>query len=74
VDNFDIVYTKNKWKFKKQGSERSIKNSNNKEDLVKYMQGYMKNKTGSVKIHKKNGKYQEERTYQRADDSKSTKG
>lgn len=38
------------------------------------MRGHMANKTGSVKIHKEDGKIQEERTYQRKDDPKNTPG
>jgi hypothetical protein len=38
------------------------------------MREYMSNKIGSVKIHKEDGKFQEERTYQRKNDPKKSKG
>lgn len=74
MDNYDITYTDGQWKFKKQGSERSIKNAETKHEAIDYMKNFMDDKVGSVKIHKKDGKYQEERTYQRKDDPTSSKG
>lgn len=34
----------------------------------------MSDKMGSVKIHKEDGEFQEERTYQQKDDPKNSKG
>ena len=38
------------------------------------MRDYMKDHEGSVKIHKENGEFQEERTYPRSKDPRITKG
>lgn len=38
------------------------------------MRDFMSDKVGSVKIHKENGKIQEERTYQRKNGPTKTKG
>ncbi len=74
MDNYHITKKGNKWRFGKVGSQRSISNSDTKAEAIKKMRGHMENKTGSVKIHKENGQFQEERTYQRRDDPKKTPG
>lgn len=74
MDNYFITKKGDKWQFKKQGSERSIKNSSTKKEIVSYMQDYMKNKKGSVKIQGVDGRFQEERTYPRSADSRKSKG
>lgn len=44
MDNHYITKKEDKWQFKKQGSDRAIKNSSTKKEIVSYMQNYMKNK------------------------------
>lgn len=74
MDNYHITKDGDKWKLKKEGSDRAIAKSDTKEDMIKQMQDYMSNKTGSVKIHKENGQIQSERTYQRKDDPPKSRG
>lgn len=74
MDNYDITHKNDKWKFKKQGAERAIKTGETKEEMIDYMRDYMTDKVGSVKIHKKDGTIQEERTYPRKADPKKTPG
>lgn len=74
MDNYDITKDGDQWKLKKQGSDRASKTADTKQELIKKTQDFMKDKTGSVKIHKEDGSYQEERTYQRKDDPKKSKG
>lgn len=74
MENYHITKDGDKWKFKKEGNDRSLANSDTKDEAVKNMQDYMSNKTGSVKIHKTTGEIQEERTYQRKDDPRKSKG
>lgn len=74
MDNYDVTYDNGDWKLKKRGSDRAISKSETKSDAIKEMQDFMSNKTGSVKIHKQNGRIQEERTYQRKDDPRKSKG
>ena len=74
MDNYHIVPSGNGWKFKKEKSQKSIKNTVTKSDVMKFMKDYMKDHEGSVKIHKENGKFQEERTYPRSKDPRITKG
>jgi hypothetical protein len=44
------------------------------QEIIQQTREHMADKTGSVKIHKENGQFQEERTYQRKDDPRKTKG
>lgn len=74
MDNYHITKNGDAWKLQKEGSSRAIKNSGTKTEAVKHMRDYMSDKVGSVKIHKENGRIQEERTYQRKDDPKKTRG
>jgi hypothetical protein len=43
-------------------------------EAVKKTSRYMQKKQGSVRIHKVNGRIQEERTYPRSKDPRSSKG
>jgi len=74
MDNYDITKDGEQWKLKKQGSDRASKTAETKQEIIKKAQDFMKDKTGSVKIHKEDGSYQEERTYQRKNDPKKSKG
>ena len=74
MDNYHITKDKDKWKFKKQGNEKATSTAETKEEMITKMREFMSDKTGSVKIHKEDGKIQEERTYQRKDDPFSSKG
>ncbi|MBD3270355.1 DUF2188 domain-containing protein [Candidatus Peregrinibacteria bacterium] len=74
MDNYDITKDGDQWKLKKQGNDRASKTAGTKKEIIKQTQDFMKDKTGSVKIHKEDGSYQEERTYQRKDDPKKSKG
>lgn len=74
MDNFHITKDGDEWKFKREGSNRSIKKAGTKDDVILQMRDYMKTHEGSVKIHKQDGQFQEERTYPRSIDPRKTKG
>ena len=74
MDNYHITAKGDEWRFKKVGAERAIKVADTKETAIKDMQKFMQNHEGSVKIHKKNGEIQEERTYPRSIDPSKSKG
>ncbi|SDK78829.1 hypothetical protein SAMN05661010_00089 [Modicisalibacter muralis] len=74
MDNYHISKDGETWKFQKTGSDRAIKRSGTKAEVVDYMREYMDGKTGSVKIHKEDGTIQEERTYPRGADPRRTPG
>lgn len=74
MENYHITKYGSKWKFQKEGNQRPSKTANTKKEIIDQIRDYMRNKTGSVKIHKNDGKFQEERTYQRKDDPRKSKG
>lgn len=74
MDNYHFTYKDGSWKFKKEKSERSIKNFATKEKGMDFVKDFMNNNGGSLKIHKTDGSIQEERTYPRSKDPKSSKG
>ena len=76
MDSFHLTFNKeNKnWKFQKEGGKRPLKNAKTKSEMIEFMKQYMSKKKGSVKIHKQDGKIQEERTYPRSADPKKSKG
>ncbi len=74
MDNYHITKDGGKWKFQKEGNQRASKTAETKTEIIKQMRDYMSDKTGSVKIHKQDGKIQEERTYPRSADPSRSKG
>ncbi|MBY8022686.1 DUF2188 domain-containing protein [Vibrio fluvialis] len=74
MDNYHITKDGEQWKLKKEGADRASKVADTKEEIIKLTREFMEHKTASVKIHKEDGKFQEERTYQRKDDPRSSKG
>ena len=74
LDKFHATKKDDHWQLKKVGAERASLTAATKQELVKQTSQYMDNKTGSVRIHKVDGTIQEERTYQRANDPKTSKG
>jgi len=74
MENYHITKDGKKWSLKKEGSTRPSLTSETKQDIIDQTIKFMKDKTGSVKIHKENGKIQEERTYHRGDDPRKSKG
>lgn len=74
MDNYHITKNGDKWNLTKEGNERASKSADTKKEIIERTKDFMSDKTGSVKIHKEDGKIQEERTYQRKDDPKYSKG
>ncbi|MGW8464225.1 DUF2188 domain-containing protein [Pseudomonas sp. CLCA07] len=74
MDNYHITKNGDKWNLTKEGNERPSKSAETKQEIIEKTREFMSDKTGSVKIHKEDGKFQEERTYQRKDDPKNSKG
>lgn len=74
MDNYHITKVGKKWKLKKEGNERASKTAITKKEIIVQTRDYMKKRVGSVKIHKEDGRFQEERTYQRKNDPHKTPG
>jgi hypothetical protein len=74
LDRYHLTKRKNDWRLEKAGSDRALLKAPTKVEAVQKTRRYMKNREGSVRIHKVNGKIQEERTYPRGKDPRSSKG
>ena len=74
LDKYHLTKDNDEWKLKKEGNQNASLKAETKKQAVKDMQDFMKDKTGSVRIHKTNGRIQEERTYQRRNDPRRSKG
>lgn len=77
MKNFHLTKSNNGWSLKKEGASRPTKTfETNKEIAVKKSAQLLKqsNEASSLKIHKENGRIQEERTYPGSADPKKSKG
>lgn len=74
MDCYHITKRDKKWNFTKEGNNRPSKTADTKNEVIKEMREYRGDKTGSVKIHKEDCKFQEESTYQRKDDPHKSRG
>lgn len=68
--------TRGGWQLEKAGSDRARARFETKAEALKggALRSAVGKDGGSVKIHKENGRIQQERTYPRGRDPKSTKG
>lgn len=75
LKKYHITKTPNGWQGKVEGGKRASKTAPTKKELVNQMRDMAK-KQGDVSliIHKEDGKFQEERTYPRSSDPKTSKG
>nr|WP_169605360.1 DUF2188 domain-containing protein [Microscilla sp. PRE1] len=72
---YHVTKTDSGWKGKAQGGQRSSSVGNTKSEVMKETIRIAKNQGNSqVIIHKDNGRFQEERTYPRSSDPRSSKG
>lgn len=76
MENFHLVKKGGVYKLKKENAQRASKVINsNKVDAIKTAKEFiLKSGGGSLKIHKINGRIQEERTYPKSNDPRKTKG
>ena len=76
MDNYHLTHDGKDWKLTKQHASRAarvLKNLN-KTDSIRAAADFMQDHPGSLKIHKLDGRIQEERTYPRSADPKKSKG
>jgi uncharacterized protein YdaT len=72
---YHVTKTENGWQGKKEGAERASTTGNTKKEVVERTIEIAKNKdNSSVKIHKEDGKIQEERTFPKSSDPNPPKG
>ncbi len=73
--NYHVTKTEVGWQGKAEGGERASAKGSTKAEVVGRMAEIAKNNgNASVKIHKADGKFQEERTYPRKSDPFPPKG
>lgn len=74
MDSYHVVQTADGWELKKEGAHRASKRAATKQELVGALGAFFEGKTASVKIHRVDGTFEEERTYPRSADPKRSKG
>lgn len=74
MDKYHLVSDDDQWKLRRQGAERSALTFDNKTEAVSESAAFMREHGGSLRIHKMDGEFQEERTYPRSADPRKSKG
>ena len=78
MKNYHLTKENGDWKLKKEGATRSseVFEGMNKQDAIRESAKKLRgsNEPSSLKIHKENGRIQEERTYPRSADPRKSKG
>jgi hypothetical protein len=74
MDTYDLVPDGDDWKLRKRGTERSAMVFESKQEAMKDSTEFMRDHGGSLRIHKHNGVFQEERTYPRSTDPRQSPG
>ncbi len=74
MDNYHITKEDDLWKLTRQGGQRASLTAKTKAEAIEKTRAFMESRSGSVKIHKQNGQIQEERTYPRSKDPRSSRG
>lgn len=74
MDNYHISATDSGWELRKQGATRASKTAATKDEMLQITAAFLEGRTASVKIHKKDGTLQEERTYPRSADPRESRG
>lgn len=76
MDNYHLTKNGSKWELTKEGNSKASKSyETTKDEAIKQSASYLKGGAGgSLKIHKEDGKIQEERTYPKSKDPKTSEG
>ena len=76
MKNFHLVHEDGKYKLKREHAERASKIiDTTKVDAIKESRDFIRNQGGgSLKIHRNDGPFQEERTYPKSKDPRKSKG
>ena len=74
MDHYHLKKDDGQWKLIRQGAERAALTSDTKGDALNKSMGFMRDHGGSMRIHKENGRIQEERTYPRSADPRRSPG
>ena len=76
LTQYHLVYVNENWTLKRAGAERAteIFYGKTKEEAIRLCSQRLQNSGSSLRIHNKNGQIEEERTYPRSADPRSSRG
>lgn len=74
LDKYDLNPTEDGWELKKRGSKRATRTFETKREGRDYSTDFLADKEASLMIRKKDGSFQEERTYPRSRDPRHRPG
>ena len=74
MENFHLTDIGGIWHLTKEGSDHAARTFPTKEEAVRGSADYLEGKVASLKIHDRDGKIEEERTYPRSADPSRPKG
>ena len=74
MENYHITKADKNWMLVKEGAQRASKTAHTKAEITAIASVFLQGKTASLKIHKEDGTIQEERTFPRAADPRTSKG
>ncbi len=74
MQNYHVSKGDNGWEMREEGGDTPVLTEPTKEQIVAGLSTFMAGKTGSVKIHKMDGTFEEERTYPRSADPSASPG
>ncbi len=74
MDNYHIKSHDGHWDLTRQGAGRAAISKPTKAEVMEATREFMVGKTASVKIHRADGTFEEERTYPRSADPSTSKG
>lgn len=74
MQSYHLRHSQHQWDLIKEGAERPAFTTPTKSEAIAILDKFMAGKTGSVKIHKMDGSFEEERTYPRSADPRTSQG
>jgi len=76
MDNYHLTHNGDDWALKREGAKRATEvfSDATKQEAIRQAAGRLADSGASLKIHLKEGGFQEERTYPRSADPKDSKG
>jgi len=75
MDKYDLIKEDDQWKLRREGAGRASQVfDGTKEEALRKSAELIKERGGSLRVHKENGQFQEERTYPRKNDPAQSPG
>ena len=74
MENYHVKKHQDHWDLTKEGAAHAAISKPTKAELMSAMETFVKDKKVSVKVHKEDGRFEEERTYPRSSDPKRSPG